>query len=332
MSHDSDCLLYAISARGSLSWLSFKKAFFTLFSNHPSAADNVEPKILLLNCMRHLQAIGHCDFDFSSGGQVFVAPPLLCRLPRGGLVNVVLTGARSPSLIEQLTEAASIAGAKLGMSHSDDVPFGVPRRIILESPVPDIIAEIGSAVNIPFCSEPPAWQIAQYAGSVDEYLETLNWQPASEPGWQDSAFDPFKLNFSGFYDATDSLRLTRHERHGRWEYALWRNELRASSDLDWARYAVAKSRSQRILAYDVRAGILALPSRAPLPFPLSRACGLCSGLGSFRRVGPISGLDIDPSLRWCEFYSDVPRAIVEKLSEKLGPLIDASIGVEVLNA
>ena len=101
MYENSDRLLFVLSGRGKMGWQSFKSAFDTLLRQAVEGEASLQklvPRWALLNCVRTLEGMGHCDFDFDQGNAVFIAPPVLARLPRSGLAVAVLTGGTDSKL------------------------------------------------------------------------------------------------------------------------------------------------------------------------------------------------------------------------------------------
>ena len=320
--HESyDRLLFVLSGRGKMSWRSFKQAFDTLLplsGDEPSGQRTLVPKWALLNCVRMLESMGHCDFDFDQGHAVFVAPPLLARLPRAGQVVAVLTGARTPSLVERLRVAAKTSRVRVRAVAPPKDTVGIPSSIFVESASEARIRELATGIGVRFPPEPPAWQFAQFAGSVKQYLGSLNWVPTNPPDWSQAGYDPIRLRFVGLCENGFRLRLSRHEVHGRWTYALWRNGCRATANLDWARHAIASQLSQQLVAYDPAAQVFGVPSATPIPKPLSRALGLCSGYPPTRTSSPGLAVDIGTERRVFDFFRGVPMAIAELVAAKLG--------------
>jgi hypothetical protein len=314
----SDHLLNAISSRGSVSWQAFKDIYYEVKSALSGANGISQParRYEVSVCARRLQSLGHCDCDFSGSGTVYAAPPVLARLPFSGRVLAVLAGARTAAQIEAFAAAAKREGAELSIRHADVAAIGVPSRIIVECASPSALSQLAANTNTHYTEEPAAWQIASYAGSVGEYVESLEWLPATDPRWDESGFNPDKLSFTGFYDQSDSLRLTRQEVYGRWVFALWRGGMRANANVDWARYAVANLRGTRLMAYDPRNSIFAAASGAPIPSPLARALVLCSG----QLPEAASSIKLTPreaALRNCDCYHNVPKPIADLVFAKL---------------
>ena len=321
MYEDSDRLLFVLSGRGTMRWQSFKSSFDSLLrltGGEQAAQQNFVPRWALLNCVRTLEGMGHCDFDFDQSQSVFVAPPLLARLPRAGQAVAVVTGARTPSLVERLRAAAKIIRVHVRVVPPPKDAVGIPSSIYVESPSEARIRKLSAGLGIRFPSEPPAWRFAQFAGSVNEYLESLDWLPTPAPDWSRFGYDPTALGFMGLHENDSCLRLSRHEVHGRWTYALWRNGKRATANLDWARHAVASELSQRLIAYDPGAQVFGVPFAAPVPKPVSRALGLCSGHSPTRSRSPRLAVDIIEKRRVFDLYEGVPRTIAELVAAKLG--------------
>ena len=65
---NSDRLLYILSAKQDLSWTAFKSVFDALYPSISSASDlerqDIKNKRLEV-VRRSLDALGHCDFDFT---------------------------------------------------------------------------------------------------------------------------------------------------------------------------------------------------------------------------------------------------------------------------
>lgn len=314
-------LLYAISARGALSWSSFKKLFHTLRQRSvlERAGTNsvADPHKMLLRCVRVLGELGHCDFDFSDAGTVYAAPSVLFRLPVGGEPLAAFGGSRTPALVEALSVIGSRHSVDICFIPAPKDSFGIPQTITVQGRSPSTLASFAEELGIEFLQEPPAWQIAHFSGGIEGYMDSLHWLPASCPDWNSCGFDPERLQFAGFFDDRDELRMTRHKDRGRWHFALWKDEMRASASRDWGQFAVAASRQAHMLAYDARQCVFAVPSASPLPQPLARAVALCSGKPALSQLASPAGLDIAGDVRYFNFYQGVPPAIAHLVASQL---------------
>ena len=327
MYESGDRLLFVLSGRGNMRWQSFKGAFETLLSQtgeDEARQQEIVPKWALLNCVRTLESMGHCDFHFDHSNTVFVAPPLLARLPRAGLAVAALTGARTPSLLERLHAAAKSNRVRVRVVPPPKNAFGVPASIYLESASQTLLRQMATETGVRLPSEPPAWSFAQFAGSVNDYLASLDWLPASSPDWSRVGYDPSELRFVGLRESDSQIQLSRHEVHGRWTFALWKNGKRAAANLDWARFAVASGRSQQLVAYDADSQVFGVPAVTPVPKPLNRALGLCQGHPPVRSSSPRLSVDVKEERREFDLYEGVPRAIAELVASKLGQELRAA--------
>ena len=321
MSDEYDRLLFVLSGRGTMRWPSFKSAFTALLQQlggEQVTQQDLVPKWALLNCVRTLEGMGHCDFDFDRSHAVFVAPPLLARLPRAGQTAAVLTGGRTRGTVQSLRIAARKSRVRVRVMPPPKARVGIPSSIYVEAPSEARIRKLSAELGVCFPHEPPAWLFANFAGSVNEYLESLDWLPSSEPNWLRFGYNPTALGFTGPHEDHARLRLSRQELHGRWTYALWRNGKRATANLDWARHAVASGLSQQLIAYDPGTQVFGVPSATPVPKPLNRALGLCSGHWTTQSYSPKLTVDINEERRVFDLYEGVPQGIAELVAVKLG--------------
>jgi hypothetical protein len=100
-------------------------------------------------------------------------------------------------------------------------------------------------------------------------------------------------------------------------YQLWRGATYQNVDRDWGRYLVLKEIARNVLAYDARHFLLAVPSNAPLPRLLARACALCSGYAP-RPAGSGDKALILPARCQYDIYSAVPPDIAAAVAAKAG--------------
>src|SRR4051812_23754679 len=92
-----DHLLHVLSAKGQISWSTFKRVFDEIWirAARESQKSLDGAAIARSQTVRNLFALGHVDFDFKSpAAAVWASSPVLARLPFSGDVYAVLTGAR----------------------------------------------------------------------------------------------------------------------------------------------------------------------------------------------------------------------------------------------
>lgn len=323
MSENSEKLLYVISAKKELTWLSFKETFDYLYnfkiglSEENTEKDEIKNK--RLQAMRALDSLGHCDFDFSGDrSKVYAAPPVLVRLPCAGFPQAILAGARSPATIEQLSEACQSVGhhIKLEVTEQSSELGLIPKRVALQAEDVGELRAIANSLEIPFIKTPSAWCVLHFAASIDDYLATLEWYNYTELNWQSKTFDPIYLQFRPIKETDCPIRLSQYShpsRNTKIDY-LWQDEKCAEIDRDWGRYAVLKALRQNVLIYDKRRFTMAVPASANLPRLLERALTLCSGYAAKYKKMP----RILPTIQGFNLFSAVPPQIAQMTAAKLG--------------
>lgn len=210
---NSDRLLYILSAKQDLSWTAFKSAFAALYPSIASASDleRQDIKSKRLEVVRSLDALGHCDFDFT-GNRVYVAPPALVRLPCAGFPQVVLAGARSPQTLEQIKDVCNALGnhIKVEIQPDEDLSL-IPRRITIQVEDVEELRKIADSLKIHFKENPAAWEILNLSGSLQDYLATRKWSSDPELNWQRQTFNTNSLQFDSYQDTDTNIRLSQYK-------------------------------------------------------------------------------------------------------------------------
>lgn len=312
-SASGDPLLYAISARRDVAWSAFRATCDSLLTLDPALSADMRGARSLAAAIG--DSLGHWDLIATDDAppRICIAPPVLARLPWPGLPRAVLCGARAPDTPEAVAAAAaqSDATVKFRTTHSY-----APTRIEVTGASDTQLAALADALMIPFAAEPPAWSLAIGSGRLDQYLDTLQWEPHTELNWPRQEFDPERLAFGPLAPAPvapthlQGLRLVSYQHPAGWTRRdrLILNGRSAPADRSWARYAVLAYRGQRVLRADRRAGTVTVPRQLPLPNLLARALTLCSGVPP--RTLPGAGLGLHG-------YSGVPASIMEAVMTRV---------------
>lgn len=318
-----DNLLYAISAKQEMAWLTFKEILDQLCALQLSEGDLMEWKWKRSQTVRILDSLGHCDIDFSlNGGRVDPAPAALVRLPWSGLPRAVLTGRRSPKLLSELTKICQkYNNIELDVTQQQQTQGFAPSRIALQAESTEELVEVTDLLKIPFIFEPPAWTILQFSASLEEYLATCEWINSDELKLKRKFFDTsclqFRYDFQPKHAESFYLGRYSHPTRNVPMYFLWKNGQRSRVENSWGIYAIFQALKLNILLYDKSRYLMAIPSGAPLPRLLERALVLCSGYAATF----ISRDEIPcehPENRGFNLFRDVPPLIAEILSKKLG--------------
>lgn len=318
---NSDRLLYVLSAKQEMNWNAFKSAFDSLYTSIASVSDLEEQSIKnkRLEVVRSLDALGHCDFDFT-GNRVYVAPPTLVRLPCAGFPQAVLAGARSPQTLEQIKDICNSLGKHINVEiQPDDDLSLVPRRITVQVEDAEELRKIADSLKIHFKENPAAWEILNFSGRLQDYLATRKWSDAPELNWQRWTFNTNSLQFHAPQDTETNIRLSQYKNPNRniQAYYFWRDGLSTEIDRDWGRYAVLSALHLNVLIYDKRKYMMIVPIGAELPCLLERALTLCSGdVPEYRdRIDCLAKLL--PRIRGFRLFQAIPSQVAEMTASKL---------------
>lgn len=322
MSDYSDELLFVISAKQEMSWSAFKQVFDYLYTLHCTAnqLEKSDLKRQRMATIRTLNALAHCEFDFTENySKVYVAPPVLVRLPAIGFPQAILTGGRSPTTILELSDACQSVGdcINLEVIELESDLMLIPKRVVVQAEEVGELNAIANYIKIPFRETPSAWSILHFAASIDDYLATLQWSNDTELNWQRQTFDPISLQFRSLPETDTNIRISQYTHPSRNTniYYLWQDEKCTQVDPDWGRYIVLKTLRMNVIIYDRRRFIMAVPARAKLPRLLERSLTLCSGYVSrYIEKLPFTQLEI----YGFNLFRAIPPQIAEMTAFKLG--------------
>ena len=271
----------------------------------------------LLQCF---QALGHCDALYEMGEcNITIAPPALSRLPRAGLPVAVLTGARCPQMLNQMTSAAQVrtGAVQLNVKRRPG-PLGLlPDTIMVKAESENAMVAFCADLNLRYAAIPPAWTLVNWCGMLSEYEATLDYRIPETLNW--ARYD-FNANSFAFVRTTsESLPCYSRYRNpttGLPMHVFFRDRLGAEVDLNWGRYLLLNSKSITVTAYDERRFRLCVPVKVPLPTVVARTVCLCSGKSPVHRTKEylVQGLDCQDWL----IFEDVPPQIAVAALSKAG--------------
>lgn len=241
-----------------------------------------------------LAALGHLEVARGDAVMWSVTPPTLVQIPSDRGVLAVLAGARSASLVNQLTAETS---------HRFIAQVDAPACIELTYPVVEAAAECASRLNL-FWAEDFADRLSSLLPSVAEALVAApeepaprNWQTErfAESGWRraDSDRDDGLYRYRNF---TTEYRLKLDGRCRRVE--------RSRGIYEWLR-----RNKQSVAQYDETRQNLRVPAFAGLPPLAGRAAVLCSGL--------LPGVEQQPGQRTTLVYRRVPPRVARLILASL---------------
>jgi hypothetical protein len=305
-----------------MSFTNYDNAFTAIYSQvYKMSPEEISFTYLKFQTLRLLDALGHCDFLFESRC-VYVCPPSLILVPSFGLPMFLLTGARNPELIARINKF--VINNK-GSVRLIDIPQRVeycllPRAIYLEVMSKDIIERGALKIGVNSKSdEPAAWSLANFTSNISEIEKEMSFELRDKPDWPKRTFSPVDLIFSKYYQTQDDFRLIEYTnpRDQQKLHFLWQGDKGAEVDRDWGRFIVLAKQNARILLYDIRRFLLAVPASIPLPRLIARSLTLCTGLAPSNRI--ISEKPIKTIPENCRFniYQSVVPQIAEIVSNKL---------------
>lgn len=319
-----DALLFALSAWRQCSWRSFRRAFDDLYVRSLATSGTAEePGPMIRRDAAHaLDALGHCEVVFGTAtDSVFAAPSVLAQLPAAGLPTAVLCGSRSPDSLRALRDAAGRAGSSVQVKAASQVSTNrfAPARLEIQATSEGAMRQMAEDIGLVYEPVPPAWSLVSVSGSVDRFMESLEWSKRPDLDWAWTDFDPDKGRFAGASTSSSELILRRYQDpvRGGWLFWLWRDGRCAEiEDPSWGRYAVLAGLRITVLLYDAASGELSVPAGVPLPRLLSRAMALCSGYAPALVAKPARVAGGSPG-RYLT-YSGVPPDVLRLCAAKLG--------------
>jgi hypothetical protein len=267
--------------------------------------------------IRYLEALGYCEFDYDQR-RVFMCPPALILLPSFGLPRALLTGARTPKLIDVLKKSVKDKKdhAVFSKWKQRNSKMNLPDAIVIEAVDISVLAEITVENGIAFSADrPAAWDLATQSVSVDSIEEGLHFESRAEINWARKDFDVQRLGFfsgqtNGDYRLSEYINPDSQQRR----HWIWDGGAAADVARDWGRYIILKRDSKKILNYDEEAQELQVPLWVPLPCLLARAVTLCNGLAPMIQKSQAVG----DTREGCplQIYSDVPVEIARIVAAK----------------
>lgn len=271
--------------------------------------------------IRLIEALGHCEFDFENR-LVYACPPVLVALPSSGLPNAVLTGARTPSMINKMVEFISCNKDSISLRciKQGTKEYLLPSAIFIEAVDQSALASVAEAANIGHKLDvPAAWYFANFSMGIEDVKNCLFFEEKTDLNWYKETFSSEVFNFSKYYnkDPPQGLVWYTNPYNQQPYHLIWKAGCAAKVDRYWGSYIILADDNVKVLLYDSRRNLLAVPSRVPLPGLLGRAAALCSGLSPEPIIldePPTKDLPTGLSI---EVYCAVPPSIARLISKKL---------------
>lgn len=312
----SEQLIYAMSTIGETDLTRFFDIAKRLYEPEDDGDYDYNVRFQMV---RYLEALGYCEFDYDQR-RVFMCPPALILLPSFGLPKALLTGARTPILVERLKNSVKDRKdyAVFSKWRQKNSKMNLPDATVIEAVSTDVLAQIAAENSITLSAfHPAAWDLANHSVSVESIEKGLHFETRPEINWRRKDFDTLRLGFfsgqtNGDYRLSEYINPDNQQRR----HWIWDGGVAADVARDWGRYIILKRAKKKILNYDEEAQELQVPLWVPLPCLLARAVTLCSGLAPVIQKSP-STRDI-PEGCPLQVYSDVPVEIARIVAAKTG--------------
>jgi len=317
-----DQLLHTISTLGRISLDKFYSAYDEIQTFEQEKTGNgLRNRNIKRTAIRLLDSLGHCEFDFEKR-LVYACPPALVSLPSSGLPNAVLTGARTPSLINEIVEF--IKNKKDSMSYrnvkQETKRYLLPSTIFIDAVDQSLLESLAESANIEHKLDvPAAWSFANFSAAIEDVKKSLIFEGIEDLTWSSKTFSQDEFCFSKHNNSHPPQGLVCYTNpYNQQPYHLiWDEGLASKVDRYWGRYIILAKNNVCVLLYDSRHNLLAVPSGVPLPRILGKAVILCSGLAPESiELSEASTKDLPRGLAM-DVYRAVPPSIARLISEKL---------------
>jgi hypothetical protein len=300
-------LLIWMSARVAGSWQQFRGAVeefhAALHGSELSQNDGDQPESLPIYQAARLTFQRQAHVEFFSQNEWRVAPPTLAIAPKPDHVMGVVCGARSPAILQTLSNAPP--GVTVDVHTSSASPDCIRLRAADRSALRSLANSLGMWIQ----EDAPTALLASVP-LVDDARSRTQAQSPSGPGWMIERF------------STSNLRWERHEQQTiehvqtgmfrmrmgfqRFHFLRWRGHTYRCA-VQVGKYAVLRhARRSCLLTYDAQRALLSILPTCRPPLFVERALLLCSGL--LPEFNPSSG---------CLEYSEVPKTIAQEAARLL---------------
>lgn len=273
-------LLHVASVQGQLTNTRFQEIFDLLYPDVEGLGED-DRYFARFQAIRHLEALGHCEYDYENR-RLIACPPALVLQSGYGLPQAILTGSRTPAMIDQLRHFSDRNRARLVLKEIPQPYHPVlPAAITLKGITREDLAGAANHLGIEYALEHPAPAVMlDFSRNIQQVYGGLMFDKTAGLNWPERVFSTASLAFrtTNEQHAGDGLveytnRVTRRKVH--W---LWSGGRAAAVERDWGRYIALHLQGANILLYNPKKFQLAVPSSVPLPALLARAATLKSGL------------------------------------------------------
>lgn len=311
----SEELIYALSTLGDTGLTKFNELFKRL---HTPGDDKDYDYNVRYQTVRYLEALGYCEFDYDRR-RVYMCPPAFVLLPSFGLPKALLTGARTPALVNRIKQSVKNRKDRAAISRwrQRNTQLSLPDATVIEAVDTVTIQEIADENELTTAlGSPAAWDLANHSISLSGVEQNLKFEPRAEVNWQRKDYSIQRLGFTeAKIDGEHRLSEYTNPDNLQRQHWLWYQNKSAVVNRDWGRYLILKTAGRKILSYDAQTQEFEVPLWVPLPCLFARALTLCSGLAPVIEVNT-TNKEV-PQKCLIQVYSDVPAEIAGIVATKL---------------
>lgn len=252
---NADTLLYWLTDRGSGSWQQFKNAVSVLGGERPGISSYV------------LGSFGYVDFLCSSGARWKICPPALFRFSRNHDA-AILTGARTPALVQSLSEEAIANDCEI----ISEPHAGEPVQIVVRGD-PESLDCLAATVRVSIVHDP----LAHFCSAVKPLRNAMARCSESRPvNWTPRFFDLATLSWVDGLRPQSACEFTSRFQQKRYFLHARRNRYIPMRRAE-AVYAAAAINGVQLASYAESEGALVVPIAASLPLEYACWATLMSG-------------------------------------------------------
>lgn len=325
---DQNAFLYAISSLGFLDSTDYQREFSNLCLDS-GFTDDISIEWEREKFVRILLSLGHIELNNKK--RIFVCPPQLTLIRKDINHLSVLTGARTPYLLEKLIEYIEYRPELLELviveqKHPlarNGAHLLIPDAIFIKSKNVNELRELAKTVQIDYQLEKPnSENLFDFSKSVTDYRNSLMWDKRTTDDPIKSKIKVFSTNYLRFIErsseTTENQQLALYYFPPFYEYWLWECGRGAKVKKDWGRYLLLNLIQKRVLIYNKDSEWLAVPSTLPLPKVLSRSLTLCSGLAPLEVYSEdLSNYGLPYGIPFSVYFL-VTLSVAEKIAQRLG--------------
>ncbi|MBZ5752453.1 hypothetical protein [Metabacillus rhizolycopersici] len=316
-----DDILTVLSVIGSIKLEKFREVYDTLLKHRFNEDEQQRLLYSHNDVLRDLEALGHCEVDYSNR-KIYICPPSFALLPSRGLPRIVLAGGRSEKMLKRLMKLVNKNSDKVSVILSDHLSVKnplFPQTICIEAKSIGILKQVTERIGIEGNLEIPAsWCLSIASPSVNDISKSLVYSELVEPNWKKAVFCYERLYFRQF-ECSDEIKLVKYKNPiSQQQYTwIWNGNAAATIDRGWGRYVILNNHKSRMLLFDQVKQRFAIPSTMPLPKQLARAATLCTGFLP-RKKAIRKQIGYLPRETNITVYEGVTEFIALEISKKLG--------------